>query len=51
MPRRKTNYRRKTRTRKGKGIGDWIKEKATKLNNYLKEKKFVHKLRDVPILG
>lgn len=44
MQRRK-NYR------KGKGIINYLKNKIWSANDYLKEKKFVHKIRDIPLLG
>lgn len=36
MPRKKTMRRNK---KKGKGVIDWIKNKAKSVNEYLKEKK------------
>ena len=57
MPRRarKTNHKKtggkKRVHRKGKGVIDWIKEKAGKVNNFLKEKRIVHNIRSLPIIG
>lgn len=50
MPRKKTGKRNK-RNKRGRGVFDWIRNKATSVNNYLKEKKPLSKILDIPLLG
>lgn len=37
--------------RKGKGISDWVKEKAWKFNSWMKEHKPISRVLDIPIIG
>lgn len=43
--------RRRTYNARGKGLINWIKEKASKVHNWMKENKPISKILDIPIIG
>lgn len=52
MPRRRRHYGNlRSRLQRGKGVIDWVKNKASSFNNWMKEKKPFSKVLDIPLLG